>query len=248
MTREHRAAGALVALACAAGCAGGSRLAAPSVLPAVVLHERHVQSGRDAADTLVIAIASGRVRVSHAGGDAILDLVHDRFVLLDPASATYRSSSLQEWEARIEAAIDPGSAGDTTGVRFEADGPGGRIAGYACERYHLFTHREIFPGEVEAIDQEIWVTRDLELPEGAQAAYERYVSSLDRMGLDARVQRPAGVTLRARTLTRPDGAGRDAGEFEESEILRVEHRPLDASWFDVPPSYRKAVHLPGAVR
>lgn len=235
-------AGASVGLVLVAGCAGLPRPPAPpSTYPAVVLQELHRLTGREGADTLVVSIAPGRVLVAHAGGDAILDTEGDRFLLLDPATRTYRSLSLRVWEQQIEAALEestPERSLDATPAVYDSAGPGGVVAGFACDRYYLFTHRELFPGEVEAVEQEIWVTRELELPPGSWEAYERVLRSLDRMGLDVSVRRPPGVTLRTRIRRRP--AGSDAEEVEEIEVLRVERRHLEASVFEVPPSYRAA--------
>jgi hypothetical protein len=124
----------------------------------IVLREVHSMTGGAATDTLVTSLAPGRVRVSHRDGDAILDEPNDRFILLSPADKTYRHMSLATWEARIREALETAAAnrrpkGSTEppadSLRFEAEGDGGPIAGYACQRFHLFTQREIFPGEVK---------------------------------------------------------------------------------------------------
>jgi len=202
-----------------------------------------------AVDTLVTWIAPGRVRVSHKGGDAILDSERDRFIVLDPQNRTARELPLSEWEARIRAAAiatqaaadsvrgsgDAGQGGEP--LRFELAGDGGRIAGYACTRHHLFAERPLFPGEWEELEQEIWVTDALEMPAAAAAAYRRVFESLDWVDFDARVERPPGVRMRLVQQRRSRGGG--AREVETIEVVRVERRRVEPSTFDVPPGWSR---------
>jgi hypothetical protein len=169
--------------------------------------------------------------------------------------------SLTTWEQRIGEALaaaaqsrHSAASGDTTrlpapdSLHFESMGQGGRVAGYACERFHLFTQREIFPGEVEAIEQEIWLTRELELPSRTYATYRRVVANLDRIELDAPIERPPGVALRTvirrRAVDRPPGSE----ETEANEVIAVERRPIPASAFAIPPGYAPADSTPKAPR
>lgn len=220
-------------------------------LDVVVLIEKHeIES---AVDTLVTTIADGAVRVSHRGGDAILDATHDRFLLLDPATRTYRYASLNDWEGRVrDAAIEaraaadsaagatPGSGGASK-LRFESAGAGGDVAGFATRRYHLFAERPLFPGEWEQIEQEIWVTPAIELVPGAAAAYRRMFETLDWIDFDARVERPPGV--RVRVVQRRRGRGGAAAqmpvEVETTEILRVERRRVSRATFEPPASWTR---------
>jgi hypothetical protein len=214
-------------------------------------------------DTVRTYITPGRVRVQHRLGDAILDVPADRLVLLDRATSTYTSASLRDWEARIAAALEaaaerqgPGAAGGAPDATWEADGDGIDIAGYACQRHHLFTRRELFPGEIELVEQELWVTHELELPGEAYEAYRRAIESLDRIGLDPRLHRPPGIAMRLYTRTFPEGQGgpdgrraRDRGvaeEVERQEVVRVERRPLPDEWFAIPAGYAPADSSPPA--
>jgi hypothetical protein len=215
----------------------------------IVLREVHSMTGGAATDTLVTSLAPGRVRVSHRDGDAILDEPNDRFVLLSPADKTYRRMSLRTWEARIREALDAAVASRSPkgtakppadSLRFEPAGDGGPIAGYRCQRFHLYTQREIFPGEVEAIEQEIWLTRDLELPSAIDATYRRVVGNLDRIELDTPVERPPGVALR--TVIRRRGIDHPPGseEVEATEVIAVERGPIPPDTFSIPPGYAPA--------
>jgi len=223
-----------------------------------VLYESHSITGDAGADTLVTWVADGRVRVSHHGGVAILDAVGDRFVLLDPTTRTVRSMSLAAWEAKlrdaVRSAVDSASGAppqsaalpqsaappQSAALTFELAGDGGTVAGFGCARYHLFTTRQVFPGEWEDVEQEIWVSRELALPAGALATYERVLESLDWIGLDARVERPPGIALRTRLRrhSHTEPAGTD--EVETNEVFRVEARAVPESIFAVPRGYSNA--------
>lgn len=238
-------------LVCA--CAPPPRAAAPAataLLDAVVLVEEHRIEG--VVDTLVTWIAPGRVRISHRGGDAILDAVHDRFLLLDPATRTVREASLREWEGRIRtAALTARAAADSAAgvradsagaavLRFEPAGDGGTVAGHPCQRHHLFAERPLFPGEWEEVEQEIWVALDIELPAGAVATYQRVFASLDWIDFDARVERPPGVRLRLVSRRRPRGGGAAATEVETTEVVRIERRRVGTDVFAAPAGWLRA--------
>lgn len=221
---------------------------------ALVLTEVHSTAG-SAPDTLVTWIAEGRVRVAHRGGIAILDARADRFALLDPASRTVRTMRLVEWEQKLRVAVQ--SAADSTGgtgagfpeprLQFEFEGPGGEILGHACTRHHVYTTRQLFPGEWEDVEQEIWVALDLGLSPAAAATYQRVLASLDWIGLDAAVERPPGVALRTQVRRRPHAAVAPAPggavpgeEVETSEVVRIETRPVPGTVFEIPAGYRPA--------
>jgi hypothetical protein len=239
----------VVGLALAGACAPRPRSAPPAAEPldAVVLVEVHRIDG--AIDTLVTWIAPDRVRVSHQGGDAILDAARDRFLLLDPTTRSVRETSLSAWESRIRAAAvalraaADSSAGGAPPLGFAASGDGGEVAGYACQRHHLYAERPLFPGEWEEIEQEIWVAPALELPAGAGATYRRVFEILDWIDFDAHVERPAGVRLRLEQRRRPRGAGADATETEATQVVRVERRRVAAAIFAAPPGWTRADSL-----
>jgi hypothetical protein len=150
---------------------------------------------------------------------------------------------LAEWESKVRDAVravtDSTRAPQT--LRFEKEDGGGAIAGYSCERYHVFTTRQLFPGELEDVEQEIWVTGEIRLSPAARASYRRVLESLDWIGLDAPVVRPEGVVLRTQVRRRPHGIPAGGGEdIETSEVVRVERRDASPDVFDVPPGYRPA--------
>jgi hypothetical protein len=200
-------------------------------------------TGGSSVDTLVTWLAPGRVRVSHRDGDAILDSVRDRFLILSPRDRTYRAMSLATWEERIAEALRLAGHADTTftpaRLEFEPSGDGGSVAGHSCQRYHLFTRRQAFPGEIEEVEQEIWVTQDFALPPETERAYRRVVANLDRIELDAEVERPPGVTLRTQLRRRSMQASRNE-EVEATEVIAVERRLAPADVFAIPPGYAPA--------
>jgi hypothetical protein len=254
------AAGAMMAAVAAVclqpGCA--PQLRPPAGAPAdsvdvVVLTEAHHM--QDAIDTLVTWLAPGRVRVSHRGGDAVLDVEHDRFLLLDPAQQSYRESSLAEWEQRIRtaaltarAAADSAAAGagavpaadSLPALRFALAGRGDVIAGFPTERFHLYAERQLFPGEWEQLEQEIWVTTAIDLPAAAATAYRRMFTTLDWIDFDARVERPAGVRMRAVVKRRPRGAAA-VTETEITDVVRVERRRVPVAVFAAPPGWQRVL-------
>ena len=239
----------VTALVLLCGCAGRRGAASDTAL---LLTEVHSMAGA-APETLVTWIADGRVRVAHRGGVAILDAHADQFRLLDPASHTVRTMRLGEWEQKLRVAVQSaaeGAAADSVAepaLQFELEGPGGEILGHACTRYHVYTTRQLFPGEWEDIEQEIWVAADLGLTPSAAATYRRMLASLDWIGLDAAVERPPGVALRTQIRRRPHATAAPAprnapaGEdVETSEVTRIDTRPAPPEVFSVPPGYRPA--------
>jgi len=208
-------------------------------LPGVVLLEVRTSNMEDGADTLATVICSGRVRVSYAGGHSILDTTTDRFILLDPASATYRSIPLSEWEAQVRQSPVAGAASKDT-LRFEPmEGEPVSIAGFHCAPYRLYTRREIFPGEFEMVEQEIWVTRELALSVSALRTYARVQASLDWIGLDAPVRRPEGIALRTKVRRHPEGQDSEADELESYEAVAVQSGNVPASWFEIPEGFTR---------
>jgi len=253
---------AALALALALGCAAaGRRAAANGSETAVVMTEVHSTAGA-APETLVTWIADGRVRVAHRGGIAILDARADRFALMDPESHTVRMMRLVEWEQKLRVAVQsagdstaldsarvlpPGAAAPEPALRFESEGPGGEILGHACTRYHVYTTRQLFPGEWEDVEQEIWVAGDVGLSPAAADTYRRVLVNLDWIGLDAAVERPPGVALRTQIRRRPHAASAPGPgttppgeELETTDVVRIEMRPVSGAAFEVPSGYRPA--------
>jgi hypothetical protein len=129
-------------------------------------------------------------------------------------------------------------------LRFELEGEGGQIAGLACTRYHLFTRHEVFPGEFERVEAEIWVTGQLPLPGTAIDTYRRVLASFDRVDLGAAAERPPGIVLRSCVRHLPENPGSPI-EVETSEVLAVERRDLAAAEFAIPDGFvpaEPAVH------
>ena len=207
----------------------------------IVLHETHAQSQVSGLDTIVTYITAKHVRVSHPGGHSLLDLEHDRIVLLDPATRTYRQMSLQQWDARIREAVgDEDASDDTTAAAFTRMPGQTQIAGYACDRYHYYGRRTLLGAE-ETVEQQIWIARDLEMPEGAYAAYQLAMERIESIGAGAVLHRPAGVVLAIETRTRSAATDRrDLDLVEQYTVIRVETTVLPDSLFTIPRGYAPA--------
>jgi hypothetical protein len=214
----------------------------------LVLYEVHTSTDRDGADTIVTYVTPERVRVSQATGDAILDMTRDRLVFLDRAARTFRTTPLSTWESHLEASVDSSRArsqasngGPSPGVGFEPMGPAGRIAHLEADRYHLFTRRELFPGEVDLVEQEVCVAHQFEFPEGAYRTYLRTLEAMEGVGLAGPARRPPGLVLRVETRTHPADAKRGGGDqFERTEVVRVERRHLQPRLFEIPAGFTRA--------
>ena len=244
MRRRALAAGALgVAAATCLARAGGTPA---NGQPGWVLHETHIATESRAADTILTYVTPSRVRVAFASGDAILDVQENSILVLDRSTRTYRRLSVDVWAQTLEAA-QAAILARTRGVggeaepRYEKLGEPVRIAGYLCDHYALYTRSELLPGEAEFVEQQIWVTRELELPPGAYAKYLDILRTLESVGLRGTVHRPPGVVLAVETRTRRgDADARDAGLTERSAVFRVEHVDIPDSAFAVPPGYAAA--------
>lgn len=220
--------------------------------PGVVLHEVHTQPHVPRADTIVTYVTSRSVRVSHTGGHTLLDLGADRIVFLDPVARTYRDMPLQQWEARLEAAVIPGAApgaenaaaAESVGIAptagFEPVGTGAEIAGYTCDRYHHYGMRNLLGAE-ESVEQQVWVARRLEMPAGAYEAYQRALGSIESIGAGALLRRPPGIILAVETRTQRAGSRRsEALEIETTTVFRIEHGTIADSIFAIPRGYLPA--------
>ena len=221
--------------------------------PGVVLHQTHSFSAQAGIDTLRAYITPTRVRIAHAGGDAILDLQEGRLVLLDRHERTWRSMPLDEWEEAIrQAAVvqmargtdGDGSNNDAEPVlppAFESIGVPTEKAGYLCDRWGLFSRRELLPGEIDWVEQQIWVARDLQMPPGAYEAYDRATRAVDSIGMGALVQRPDGVVLASEIRTGTTGEHETGQvEVERLTVYRVEKVDLADSLFAIPATYKPA--------
>lgn len=234
-------------------CAREARLQAtprPRSLPGIVLHEAHTQTQQPSPDTLVTYVTARAVRVSHRAGAAILDLETDRIVLLDAASRTYRSEDLSTWEQRIQAAWEALADTSVSGAapRFQRLGRAVEIAGYRCDRYLLFTTRDLL-GTRETVERQLWVTTELEMPAGAFAAYQRALGTLDSIGLPTRAAPPEGLILRRETrVRRVNAPAREPPTLEASIVFRVEAKRLAVDFFEIPPGYRAVQQPPKAAR
>jgi hypothetical protein len=166
-------------------------------------------------------------------------------LVLDRSTRTYRRLSVDVWAQTLEAAQAAirartrGASGEEQ-PRYEKLGEPVRVAGYLCDHYALYTRSELLPGEAEFVEQQIWVTRELELP----GAYEKYLDilrTLESVGLGGTVRRPPGVVLAVETRTRRgDADARDAGLTERSAVFRVERVDIPDSVFAVPRGYAAA--------
>jgi hypothetical protein len=215
--------------------------------PGVILHQTHTSSGKQGVDTLRTYITPSHVRVEHAHGDAILDVQRGQLILLDRGTRTWRQMPLDEWENLIRRAAEtiPGQPADAAVQRpspaFERVGSPVRRAGYVCDRWSLYTRRELLPGEVDWVEQHLWVARGLELPEGAYESYDRAIRGLDSIGMGTVIERPRGVVLASeiRSGTEAEHERGDV-EIEQTNVYRVEKTDIAPEVFEVPPSYHAA--------
>ncbi len=223
------------------GCSRGASHAPSSTTPAwpgVVLYEVVTQTAQAVPDTLVTYVTAHAVRVEHASGAALLDFDAGRITILDASTRTFRSEALDTWQARIDAAMRAlADSNAAAAPRFERAGGTLAIAGYTCERWVLYTHRNLL-GTRENVEQQVWVTRELDLPPGAFAAYQRTLGTIESLGFATRAAYPEGVVLRRETRARPaDASRRHAPAVEAGHVFRVESRPLPQTLFVVPQGY-----------
>ena len=221
--------------------------------PGVVLHQMHSFSAQSGVDTLRAYITATHVRIAHDGGDAILDLQNNRLVLLNRQAHTWRQMPLDEWEAAIRQAAEIETGKDANGEvvgapnqpasppTFEPIGVPSERAGYLCDRWGLYSRRELLPGEVDWVEQQIWVARDLTMPPGAYEAYDRATRAIDSIGLGALVQRPQGVVLASEIRVGSTEEHEKGGvEIERLIVYKVEKRNLVNVVFAIPDSYEPA--------
>lgn len=224
--------------------------AAERAHPGVVLHETHTQSSVAQIDTLHTYFIRGEVLIVHDGGRTLLDLAHQRIVVFDAETRRVRTVSLKEWEAELQEAAKAGAAAadETSGGSFEAQGVDERIAGFHCERYHHFGTRTLL-GDEEYVEQQIWVTQDIAMPQETYEAYRRAFDRIESIGRAAVVQRPPGVVLAVETRTRPVAADRRTAQVERYTVYAVEQRDLPEAMFHIPStvsSADSATMAPGA--
>ena len=228
---------------------------AVSAEPGVVLHQIHSFSARSGVDTLRAYITPTHVRIAHAGGDAILDLQNDRLVLLNRQARTWRQMPLDEWEAAIRQAAEVATTRDANSAdgatdggnkdapppAFEPIGAPSERAGYVCDRWGLYSRRELLPGEIDWVEQQIWVARDLTMPSGAYEAYDRATRAIDSIGLGALVQRPQGVVLASEIrIGSTEEHEKGHVEIERLTVYKVERLDLGDAVFAIPDSYKPA--------
>lgn len=223
--------------------------------PGVVLHQTHEFSATGRVDTLRTYITARHVRIEHKDGDAILDLEKGRLVLLDGHQKTWRQMPLEEWEAAIEKAAttmgrtgtqgeDTNEPGPRPSPAFERIGSPVERAGYLCDRWGLYSQRELIPGAVDWVEQQIWVARELTMPQGAYEAYDRAIRAIDSIGMGGVVKRPEGIVL-ASEIRIGSAAEHEKGdvEVETLTVYRVERRQLEDVVFQVPPAYVPALRV-----
>ena len=216
--------------------------------PGVVLHQVHSFSVQTGTDTLHAYITATRVRIAHATGDAILDLEKGQLVLLDRQERTWRQMPLEKWEEAIRQAVEAQSEGNSDSDEesalppaFERAGVPSERAGYVCDRWGLYSRRELLPGDVDWVEQQLWVARDLAMPPGAYEAYDRATRAVDSIGLGAMVQRPEGVVLATEIRTGSAKEHEKGGvEIERLTVYKVEKIDLADSLFAIPESYKPA--------
>jgi len=216
--------------------------------PGVVLHQVHSFSAQAGTDTLHAYITATRVRISHATGDAILDLQKGRLVLLDRQGRTWRQMPLEEWEEAIRQAAEAQSERSAdnaeeaaSSLAFQRAGVPTERAGYVCDRWSLYSRRELLPGEIDWVEQQLWVARDLVMPPGAYGAYDRATRAIDSIGLGSIVQRPEGVVLATEIRTGSAEEHEKGGvEIETLTVYKVEKMDLADSLFAIPDSYKRA--------
>ena len=126
-------------------------------------------------------------------------------------------------------------------LEFQRAGVPAEYAGYVCDRWSLYSRRELLPGEVDWVEQQLWVARDLVMPPGAYEAYDRATRAIDSIGLGSIVQRPDGVVLATEIRT---GSAREhekgGAEIENLTVYKVEEVDLADSLFAIPDSYEPA--------
>jgi len=220
--------------------------------PGVILHQTHQSSTRAGADTLHTYITATHVRIEHKDGDAILDLEKGQLILLDGHAKTWRQMSLTAWEAALQEAAsnsepqEPEGQGNhasaaQTVPAFERIGSPVERAGYLCDRWGLYSPRELLPGEIDWVEQQIWVARELTMPPGAYEAYDRAIRAIDSIGMGAIVKRPEGVVL-ASEIRVGSAEEHEKGdvEVETLTVFRVEKKPLADALFEIPSIYTPA--------
>lgn len=209
--------------------------------PGVVLHQTHCFNNETHVDTLRTYVTATHVRVSHVAGDVILALPADRISVLDAGSHQFTQMALSQWEQKLRDAADAATVDERLPPRFEAAGEPALVAGIECQPYLLYTRRELIPGEVDYVQQLLWVAEDLEMPKGAYETYLRSIRVLASVGLGVLVEWPPGVVLMSETVTRPENEGRAAtAELETTVVFQIEHKDLPDSTFAIPADYKRA--------
>ena len=98
----------------------------------------------------------------------------------------------------------------------------------------------MLPGEVDYVEQQIWVARDFKIPQSTYAAYARAMGSIDSIGLGGFAKRPPGMVLQMEMRSHSEKQPRVAAEVERNRVTRIERIKNDRSLFEIPSAFRRA--------
>ena len=219
---------------------------APDCIATVYFLEEYEISGQEEPEQVEYCIAPDFARITHANGEVLMDVQRDLLAHYDRESKEWRLQSLHAFESKIDSttAILLARLEELRGARglpvFEKTGEGPHIVNTPTDRYHLYVEAESFPGELEEVEEEIWVaSRELLAWSATYPTYERIVRLYDQMWRDVPIERPDGVvvhtTLRRRPLSRRTSDSQDQWEVEKATIVEVEYRCMPYGFFQLPP-------------
>jgi hypothetical protein len=171
-------------------------------------------------------------RIQDVDVEILLDLAAGLVAFADSNDSNWRVESLEDWQDHIE------NLRATARSQLSPEKPRywsaekGLVAGLACRQYRLVARRQR-PGTAgEHLEQDLWMTRDIETTREIYATYRRTLQLFDRMLIDMPADLPPGIILRSHLLRRSlDSALGDAGEVEDATVFDVGYELLPREFF-----------------
>jgi hypothetical protein len=180
-------------------------------------------------------IGPGVARLELPDGDILVNTVTGYVAFRDLEFSEWSVEPLKAWQAHVDSLIDLARERlITTNPRFRPVGKTVLVSEYESQRHRLVVRAATPDGIGERLQQDVWVTRDVETTFEIYETYRLVLHLFGRLWLEVPVERPPGILMRARVSRRPaDGRLGDPEEVEDSIVRDIGYRLVPRQFFEV---------------
>ena len=204
-------------------------------VPTIVLEETTQWSDEDKPARATYYFGPGFARLQYEDVDLIVDVAQQLVARIHTRNDVWQVQDVADWQAYVDSAATVANFRlSPRWPKFADSKTHEVVAGFRSQQFTAFARTTDDEGTRLLVENNVWVTNEMELTREMYAAYRLALHLFDGRCIDLPADRPDGIILRSRLSWHPiKESNHDNDLVEDSVVESVRYELVPRAFFDI---------------